>query len=299
MKNYINYILEKKLEYLQNLELDECMKLFKTLPLYDKMMTTDITKLTLIYRQVIYNNQFGNKYTDMNIVDPKTIKRISPNASSNLYNLFFSNSERWCEYPKRNKSLICGDSVAVNRRLTYKRSQMVVIPLESVKIGVCSDNDIWSSFNTISDFVDDFFYSLKENYFYLSRNNFTDNNWSKFKKELIEYDKLRSGVNEILSNPSPHFSVNDNGPEKMILSKKIMMKWKNNEISTLELLNMLFDPDKNNFKILDYDGTNLPSNREVWTDSKSLLIEKDYFFTLLIGMQKEYKENIESFKPKK
>ena len=273
MKNYLNFINEK---YIEELSIDEFDKLFKTSPLYNKMITTDEKDLTLIYREVKgndYRGDFNNYYGFYNVLDPKEIERVSPNTKNNLYNLFFSNSERWSEYPKRNKSLICGDSVAVDRRGCNPHNKMIVIPLEHIKIGVCSDDDIWSSFyesikNT--SYISGFFHSLKYDYYRTTGfvDDIDDKNWDNLVNDLNKFDKNRK-IDVILS-------IKD-----MIKDDVLSDKWSKKEISTMELLDEIFDPKKNDFSLIDYDGTNLPSSREVWTDSKCLLVRNDVFFNFL------------------
>jgi len=270
MKNYINFITEK---YTEELSEDEFDKLFKTSPLYDTFMKNDINDLTIIYRGVEgndYRGKFNNYYGDYNVIDPKEIERVSPNASSNLYNLFFSNSERWSEYPKRNKSLICGDFNAVSRR--GDNTQMIVIPLEHVKIGVCSDDDIWTSFgNSLKNcsYINNFFNFIDNEYNRIGGfvDPIDDQNWNNFVKDLNLYDELRKGEENLY---------------KYIRDNSLIEKYIDEKISTLELLDELFDPKKNDFQLLEYDGTNLPTNREVWTDSKCLLVKSNMFFKYLI-----------------
>jgi len=297
MKNYLNYINEKSI--VSELNITKCEELFLSSPLYDTFMKTNIDDITFIRRKVKSENVFGDKYAQYNIVDPKDIERESPYASSNLYNLVFSNLENWSKLPKRNKSLICGDVESVNRRGGINSLEMIVIPLESVEIGVCSNYDIWVSFdNSLNCYVDNFFENLNLYYGILRKKDrkllkLSDKDWNKLKDELVEFDKLR------ITNIQPEISFNKYDKPKyymdMMLHQidyfddSLKLKWKNNEISTLELMTVLFNPKTNNIKSLKYDGTNLPTNREVWTDSKCLLIDKYEINDFILRMKNKYK----------
>jgi len=122
-----------------------------------------------IYRIVQNNDGNENNYENFNVINPKLITRISPNYPNNLYNLFFSYDESWSKYPKRNKSLICGDIGVRNRHgILY-----VVIPLEKRKIAISHD-DIWDSFRYLNEYIDTFFdyIQIELNIFYNSYDDF-------------------------------------------------------------------------------------------------------------------------------
>jgi len=250
MKKYINFILKNN--YIQSISQEKSMEILKSLPYYNNLIDG---KTTLIYRKVKYN--FDNLYNTYNIVDPKNIERISPYASSNLYNLIFSNIESWSNYPKRNKSLICGDFNDVKYRDGDKL--MLVFPLEP-KLAVCPVDDIWDSFRmSIYGDLNHFFNELDKHQHKLYMINLDDKNWSALSKQLNNFDKER--------NYEKYSFL------KNIKDSDLANRWFTEKISSLELLNILFDPIKNDFEIINYDGTNIPYDREVWTDSKCLLID--------------------------
>ncbi len=255
MKKYNNFILENN--YITSISQEKSMEILKSLPYYDNLINGNTT---LIYRKVKRKinhnkniNDYNNNYLDFNIVDPKNIERISPYAESNLYNLLFSNLENWSKYPKRNKSLICGDFADVEYRAGDKL--MLVFPLEP-KLAVCPVDDIWDSFYpSITCNLSDFFQEL------YNITNFDDINYDNLLIQLKNFDEARSSTNSDVTF------------KRYIKNKDLCDRWSRKEISTVELLNIIFDPDKNNFEIINYDGLNIPYNREVWTDSKCLLIE--------------------------
>jgi hypothetical protein len=222
----------------------------------------------LIYRLVkseYYNDLkiVTNVYSEYNIVDPKTINRVSPYAINNLYNLCLSNLPSWEKFPKRNKSLIGGDYNVINSRCKYDAKIMIVIPLEE-SIAVCPNGDIWDSFKYIDDYLDEFFDTLSDHIRYYLKKPIDDKNWDNFSSILDEYDKVRNPYDEYRNYLNTNIDI--------------ISKWETKEISTLEILNAILDPTTNNFKIINYNGSvKIDPNREMWTDSKSLLIEKSNF----------------------
>jgi len=228
-----------------------------------------IPEENLIFRQI--NSNYQEQYSNYNFVDPSTITRISPYANTNLYNLFFSNSPSWKLYPKRNKSLICGDKKNVDNRDHYFENSYVVLPFKN-KIGVCSDVDIWQSFqDSISCSLERFFNYFKSTVQHEIDLNgpfiqLDDKNWDNLLKQLKNFDEKRK-VNRKLFT------------EYVLIPTT---KWEKKQQSTLELINEIFNPNANNFIIYKYDGSEkLPNNKEIWTDSHSLLIKYNEWYDFL------------------
>jgi len=277
MKNYDNFLLENN-NYVKAIELSEVVKLFKLTPMFETMMKgINLDFDNLIYRNVHPN--FHDGYKDYNIIDPSKITRKSAWSLNNIYNLFFSNSENWNEYPKRDNSLICADYDGISER--YRHNMYIVVPFER-DIAVSPRRDIWISF--YKNIVDDLGHFFKK--FGNTVENVTildDNDWEKFKIQLERYDEKRSNNyynNDFFSENIKQFN-DDN--------KDMVEKWKNNNITTLELLDFIFDPKRNEFKLLDYDGsTKLPNLSEIWLDSKSLLIKEHEFPKFIAECQKVY-----------
>lgn len=272
MKNYYNF-LERKTwkddwktgEYIKNLSIEDTIKLIKHTKVWKTLVQNkfEIPEENLIFRQIqLYEEQ----YQKFNFVDPTTITRTSPYASTNLYNLVFSNLPSWTSYPKRNKSLICGDKEAVEYRDYELENSYVVLPFKS-KIGVCSSHDIWQSFNdSILYNINQFFNIFKEDVEFYLKEDLHDNDWNIFIKQLETYDKKRK--------------LNASSFIREIKIPKD--KWLSKKQSTLKLLNDVFNPNANGFIIYKYDGSEeLPTNKEMWTDSHSLLIKYEEWDELL------------------
>lgn len=243
--------------------------IFKTSPLYKRMMEVEYEELKKVYR-VVSNS---NEYKSYNVVDPKKIERVSPNAMSNTYNLIFSNIESWSNYPKRNRSLICADIIGIKERDYGDDNLMVVIPLEDSSFGVCPTYDLWQSFkglSSFSSFFNQLYWIIKE-----------DMNWEKFLSRLEECDKDGS-FKEIHNYMGLYLSDN---------KSKVFKEWKDGKIGTMEFICSMINPKENGFSILEYDGTNLNGRAlgvEVWTESKSLLIRSSEFRYFYDYMKKSY-----------
>jgi hypothetical protein len=293
MKKYLNFLLEKK-NYLKNIDEEECLKILETSPMFNFLMkygdNVDDFK-HLIYRKVILN--FGNKYNiynRYNMVDPKVITRISPYIDNNIYNLLFSNLPSWEKYPKRNKSLICGDYTCVSKRT--KGELMVVIPLENKPLAICPNQDIWLSFfksigkkNTSDNnyILEDIISLLKCNVEQTINDKINDKNYNKLIQQFEKYDQLREKISY----------SSDKVFTKYIIDKELCKKWYKKEISTLNLLDIIFNTKNNDFNLINYnDILELPKNREIWTDSNSILIDYYYGFKYIIEKLKKKHEKI-------
>jgi hypothetical protein len=270
MKKFNNFLLEdndrtNRTDYLENLSELDCIKMFKLTTMFDTVMSgKDINETNLIYRGVANVNLHAyittTNYTTYNLVDPTKIDRYSPYSDNNLYNLFLSNSIKWTKFAKRDNSLICGDYECIQHR--REQNVFVVIPFD-YEISVCPKKDIWDSFNydntfnTLDDIFDTIYYSMKD----INKKDGWDKNWETFKTLLNEID-----------NDDKLKFIKNYCAELGLSSSYLQDK------SFLEILDILLDPKRNGFKVMKYDGSrDLPNNREIWLDSKSLLIKKKNF----------------------
>jgi hypothetical protein len=191
-------------------------------------------------------------------IDPKSGKpRVSANTR-NYYTLINDNSPYWKQYPKRSRSIICTtDSMSASRYGWVKR----VFPYDGAKIGVCPERDYWLSFQKILgeyitlDEFNNILYKLintKANIY-----GFNDSSYKNIVESFKTFDMFMKDSPKLLEsikNEYPMFK--DYDPEK---------------ITFLEYVQKLLSPKPNGFK-LKKSGDKLPREREVWTDSKSVLV---------------------------
>jgi len=251
----IHELLNSK-NYIENINEEQFFKLMKNYKVNVRFP---------IYRMIksqykIYNNF----YSDINIVNPRIIDRVAPYSESNLHNLYLSNAETWSNFPKRNKSLIGGDHDISSR----SGKVMVVIPLEDRKIAVAPD-DIWVSFKYLFGNINNFFKKIKT----LKG----IETWEELDKYIKTDDLKDKDFNFII-----RLHVNSDFEYKQ--------QYLNGFISRLEFFNLLFSPELNGFKLYDYSKLRYTSAnkfyREIWTDSKSVLIDVELYNVLINKLQK-------------
>jgi len=199
-----------------------------------------------IFRQV--NIDFNN-YGDYNIINPKLIKRRSPNNMNNYTNLLTSSLPSWKKYPKRNKSLICGNFKRTHGHFDLGEENLyLIIPQNNAKIGMCGD-DFWNSFKKFDSLS--YLSSIIKN----AIGPTFDNSWIKTRNKLNSLS-----TQEFQKHIDFNFNLDD---------KKTI----------IENLDDLLNPKNNNFQLTkwnnnfqyDYSLTN-NGGQEVWTESTSLLI---------------------------
>ena len=204
-----------------------------------------------IYRGIQYD-------TDYYFVDPKAGKpRVSANTK-NYYTLINDNSPYWKGYPKRSESLICttNRNVAIDYGVSY-----VVLPYNGAKIGVCPSVDYWFSFEkTTNNILDQLNKELKRLVESLTKKPLPDKDFNKMKKVFKEFDK--------------EFKKFDSKEKKIYKESIRLLKGYNENEGLLKHLQKLLSPEPNGFKLKKV-GDKLPNNKEVWTDSKSVLIKED------------------------
>ena len=207
-------------------------------------------KSTPIYRGIRISRPYM-------FVDPKKAEpRVSANTS-NYYTYINDNSPYWKKYPKRSQSIICSTSKSetIGYGYTYR-----VFPYDNAKIGVCPERDYWFSFyKTINTDMDDFNDDLIK--IIRSRSNISDFNDDSYKK-IVDgfktFDRLMKDQPQRL--------------EALKMDFMFLIKYDPNKTTFLEYIQKLLSPEPNGFK-LKKSGDKLPKEREVWTDSKSVLVD--------------------------
>lgn len=224
---------------------------------------------------------FGEGIT---IIDPKKYTRKS-RSNKNYYTYIMEHSERWKDYPKRSKSLICSLTSPLWVYELYR-----VIPFDGAKFGVCSKHDIWYSFNSFQHNILPFLSNLNDlNTFYFD-SDLTDESYDSFKKRIDEIgEKIKSEK-----------SFKDDIEQEKIITRKLMntgnqhlfvdffkeiKEYYDNGKTIHDYFDDVLDPIENDFKLLDYKevvniGEKLDSRlelgREIWTDSKCILVSVKY-----------------------
>ena len=214
------------------------------------------------------------------IVEPRQFSRKSKNTV-NFYTLLVDNMPSWINYPKRSKSIICTTDHYKPR--SYGTT-FVVIPLESMaSFGVCPENDFWYSFRD----------GLKVEYMSYFNNSIcrmagliSDSNSFPAKDNILATGIAYPSYNLTYEQLMQFFDVVDNNKQFMRSNPPVINALENifsdcinGDAKIHDVLMQQMTPTANKFSLLEYykNSSELPENREVWTDSKCLLIRLDEF----------------------
>jgi len=208
----------------------------------------------------IFKGLFSNKNTlsDIMLSDPKLIERKSQNTS-NHYTVLLDNLPSWRNFPKRSRSLICATKKYIASGFG---DVFLVLPFDGAKIAVCPTTDIWAiKFEKLGTSLEIF-----------------NNIMSKYHISDYDYESVITTIlmnrKDILSSTSAEDTL-----EPTFLAGLAACKNRNDLIS---LLNDALNPIPNDFELTDIFNTPVDENKEVWTDSKSYLVDIDSSFYQLI-----------------
>ena len=198
-------------------------------------------------------------------------KRKSANTD-NYSTLFFDNYSSWTSFPKRSESFIC--STAYSRAAEYNVTGSVynVLPANGIKIGVCPDVDIFSSFSDtlsnsyvaeVNQFIKTVIFCFNQEY--NVNLDLQDDDWNKLKKTLDIIKSELQPDNEKLK----HFIESLKKINRFVYESVTSDIPFNGDM--VEFLSKIYDPKKNGFSIKKA-GQKLPKNKEVWMSGRCLFI---------------------------
>jgi len=188
----------------------------------------------------------------------KAQPRRSLGDIGNYYTLLMDNLPNWKKYPKRSRSLIC--SRDINAAKGYGDAY-VVFPYNNATFGVCPELDIWISFLGNISNLRTFNRDLKKLLILTTHGvkNF-DKDWNRLTKSF------KMSEERIKNNLIPNDTINN-----FKLSFKQWIIEILNGKTYIETFKKYMDPNKNNFD-LTKDPTTITQRRELWTDSKCVLV---------------------------
>jgi len=240
----------------------------------------------VIYRGV--NSSSDDFYT----ISPSKFTRVSANTE-NYYTLINDNSPAWRDYPKRSKSVVC----TTDHIMAYKYGTVyAVFPFDNAKIGVCSNEDYWSSFPFLASVIGiDLMLSFNDEL----RNTFNVSIVRKY-TGTIDNIKTYSELREKFKKLDEFIKIYDSGTITDIYPDYEYDKDYKNFIDLLrnqysidlfskyydfndteEYLRYFLDPKLNKFKLKKV-GSELPSDAEVWTDSDCVMIKMEILKNILL-----------------
>jgi len=267
---YNTFILEySKPTRTQKISLEDAVRIYN-----EKCSDWDLHSEKQIWRgsstshKLFYINPNENEY------------RKSVNTDG-VYQSLLPHLKSWENAPRRDKSLIM--STSDFDAGAYNSDLFLMIPFNNSKIGICPYDDIWKSVDYMKELT-------KVNYL----------SW-----EIIDYDINGFMKNNAPSNYIVMIDVLYNNPRKdwkyplidiindviqsidniprneLILNERdsVLKSWISDypNLKFSEFITMLFDFDKNGFKITSSrNQENLPRNREVWSDGEFLGIHSNF-----------------------
>jgi len=200
---------------------------------------------------------------DFYIVDPKQDRREY--VVGTMPTLIMEYHKSWEKFPSRMESLFITNEY--DEYMTYGKI-FRVIPFDDASFGVSSTYNYKESFSNIKKAgmtATNFFYAIKDYFNYIGSGYFTIPETTEEKKNYINkenYDYCLMQLDEMLMNT-------DCQDEKFCRFD-----------DADDLVNYYFNADDNGFKIKQYkDLLNeiKTSTKEIWTDSKCLLISDDVY----------------------
>jgi hypothetical protein len=221
-------------------------------------------------------------------IDPKSGKpRKSAYAKFNYYTLFIDNLPSWRQYPKRSQSIICTTAHYKAVDYTFNNMPYAVFPYDGAKLAVAPDNDIFESFKIFYDNTYNLIFSTGDDFnkflntFLFNTTNVSDasSDWNKLKKTMKSLDKKWD------TDTQKYFKLIGND----ITGKSIKKFFKDNyKGDLLKMFDTLLSPKYNDFR-LTKKISQIPDNREVWTDNKCIMIHPNVIDEV-IDTSLEYEE---------
>lgn len=200
-----------------------------------------------IYRGTKSNvGEYG--YINSNIGRP----RMSANTK-NYMTLLMDNLPSWKNYPKRSKGIIC----STNKRQSYSYGLVyMVTPFDDAKIGVCSDFDVWDSFDV-----------LGSNMGVKKFNDFLAIAFGDYGIDVDEtsYDSLIDSIKELIDNDrfmNGFFQKRDFRNTVLNTSSKDLVRH----------LDKVLSPEKNGFSL---GIEKIENHREVWIQGEAVMIKNE------------------------
>jgi len=238
LMNYENWGDYDEAPHITNINKDELENLLNTK--YSNFKTSNNT----LHRCVANIKH----HTNINILDPTKITRISPWASGNLHNLILSNSPLWSKFPKRNKSIIFDFNYSTHGGYHY-----ILIPENNAILGVCPVSDMWGAFPSCLNY---FFNTEIYNILQTNCNNFNFDN---------DYEILMECINNI---DIKNITYSDHRIYSTFIKPYKTLS---------EAIDNFINPKKNNFKTIKYTknfNLKTKSSLEGWTESNCILVKQ-------------------------
>jgi len=255
MKNYKNWKLVERFANTEDYKGNTIISLEETDLLIKNLKDFSVDDKVYLYRGIDLPEPFY-------IIDPKKDRREY--VVGTMPTLIMEYQESWKEFPSRMSSLFITNG-GEESPTTYGKCYRV-IPFDDAKFGVSSNNNYKTSFKNLKKIgydANNFFYELAELYYYISGSIFTIPETKEEKSNYVtkeNYELLMMQIDELLL-----MNKSDN---------KILNDFNNADA----LIDYYFNAKNNGFEIMNYkEIQEILEPREIWTDSKCLLIDNDIY----------------------
>lgn len=220
-------------------------------------------------------------------IDTDKMNRMSANTF-NYYTLWMDNSPAWSAFPKRSKSLICSTSISAAGDYARNSAAQLIIPADSNKIGICSDDDLWFSFHVLDEMAadsisDSYKFSMDKFmtvlYYGLSGLGISENevhaaqtNYSAF--ESIIKRATRRSIEKIIDS----LDDADFGERKYKNLEKLLAILEKNDLNSLyDLFVKGLDPESNKFRVTTASKfRQAEDDTEIWVQGPCYTIDTAY-----------------------
>lgn len=200
---------------------------------------------------------FGDVVPVLGLINTDKMNRVSANTH-NYYTLWMDNYSAWGSYPKRSKSLICSTNYNTARGFSGSKSfPQFIIPKDSNKIGICSEDDLWLSFKRLDDigtlntFANQIHGLIKYSY---------DEAGLKEAKTYAGFIKLIKGITRRNVDDERYFPL-----AKEMSTHKLK--------NLYEALEYLLDPNGNDFELVTASTMKHERDNEVWVQGECATID--------------------------
>jgi hypothetical protein len=225
-----------------------------------------------LYEQApVYRGSFVGERSPFQIGDPKLIGRKSQNTS-NEYTVLLSGLPSWKAYPPRSQSIIATGDYSTARQYGGRGGVYAVVLPDRFRMGVCSQSDIWDSFEYVEAQVSAGYYG----------SGFGDH-FAKFLSEITGFEAnqqttvndIRNALQEFQNNVTTSDQQDDNPLRTYIVSR---LKPQSPPNTAFRILEKLLDPALNGFSLItsvrDLDDLDW---QEVWTDSLCMFVKAEAY----------------------
>ena len=222
------------------------------------------------------------------LIDPSLTMRKSRD-NLNIYTLIMDNTPEWSDYPKRSFSLIC----------TIKKynNAFLVVPFDNAKFGVCRYKpDIWNIFNEkfermkLTEKYFPFNSALLENIanvaYQIFDRKFNDDTYDAMCTDL---SKMEEYLTTFIDNTDKLAKITKRYGHDTERLLKFYLYLKTKKLTFIKFFEKLYSVNNRSFALTTYNeiqenskkffrGPNEYDAAECWTDSKCILIPRNFLY---------------------